>query len=95
MGQRAKRHGTFHINGMEEWYTPTAAVFLAVNDNPNKEASEEEEDCHISTLSDHQERELLKLRKEFSDVISDDSGKTDVVSDAIVTDNITLIRLSP
>ena len=41
MGHRAKRHGTFHINGMEEWYTPTAALFLAVNDNPNKEASEE------------------------------------------------------
>ena len=42
---------------MKEWYIPTAAVFLAVDDNPNEEASEDKEDCHISTLSDRQERE--------------------------------------
>ena len=52
-------------------------------------------DCHTSTLSDHQERELLELRKEFADVISDDPGKTDVMSHDIVTDNATPIHLPP
>ena len=46
-------------------------------------------------MSDHQERELLELRKEFADVISDDPGKTDVVSHDIVTDNATPICLPP
>ena len=94
-GHGPKRYRTFHINGMKEWYAPTAAVFLAVDDNPNEETSEVKEDCHISTLSDHQERQLLELRKEFADVISDDPGKTDVVSHDIVTDNATPIRLPP
>ena len=40
MGHGPKRYRTFHINGMKEWYAPTAAVFLAVDDNPNEEASE-------------------------------------------------------
>ena len=66
MGHGPKRYRMFHINGVKEWYAPTAAVFLAVDDNPNEEASEVKEDCHISTLSDHQERELLELRKEFA-----------------------------
>ena len=95
IGHGPKRYRTFHINGMKEWYAPIAAVFLAVDDNPNEEASEVKEDCHISTLSDHQERELLELRKELTDVISDDPGKTDVVSHDIVTDNATPIRLPP
>ena len=40
MGHGPKRYRTFHINGMKEWYAPTAAVFLAVDDNPNEETSE-------------------------------------------------------
>ena len=95
MGHGPKIFRTFHINGMKEWYARTAAVFLAVDDNPNEEASEVKEDCHISTLSDHQERELLELRKWFADVISDDPGKTDVVSHDIVIDNATPNRLPP
>ena len=90
MGHRPKRHRMFHINGMKEWYAPTAAIFLAVDDNPNEEARKDKEDCHISTLSDRQERELLELRKEFADVISDDPGKTDMVSHDIVTDNASI-----
>ena len=95
MGYGPKSYRIFHINGMKERYVPTAAVFLAVDDNPNEKASEHKEDCQISTLSDRQERALLELRKEFADVISDDLGKTDKVSHDIVTDNATPIRLPP
>ena len=46
--------------GITPWYegvvAPTAPMFLAVDDNPNVEASEDKEDCHIGTLSNHQER---------------------------------------
>ncbi len=50
-----------------------------------RKAREEKEDCHISTVSDRQERELLELRKEFSNVIRDEPGKTDVVNHGIIT----------
>ena len=55
---------------MKERYALTVALFLAVDDSPNEEASKDEEDCHISTLSDRQERELLEQKKLFSDIIS-------------------------
>ena len=51
MGHGPKRYRTFHINGMKEWYTPTAAIFLAVDNNSNEEASKDKEDCHICTLT--------------------------------------------
>ena len=94
MGHGPKRYRTFHINGMKEWYTLTAAVFLAVDDNPDEELVKLRK-IVMSAHSDRQERDLLELRKEFANVISDDLGKTDVVSHDIVTDNATPIRLTP
>ena len=44
-GHGLKRHCTFNINGMKEWYALTVAVFLAVDDSPNEEASKDKEDC--------------------------------------------------
>ena len=43
--------------------------FLLLMTTPMKKLVKIKEDCHISTVSDHQEKELLELRKEFSDVI--------------------------
>ena len=54
-GARTEKTLHVHVNGMMKWYAPTAAVFLTFDDNPNDEASEEKEDCYISTLSDRQE----------------------------------------
>ena len=99
MMDRKKRKRTFHVNALKSWNSPVPAVLYVAECGDvepltwNEPASEEAPEP--VNLTADQQRDLEKLKEEFSDVISDVPGRTTVVEHHIATGDATPIRRPP
>ena len=99
MMDRKKRKRTFHVNALKSWNSPVPAVLHVAECGDvepltwNEPASEEAPEP--VNLTADQQRDLEKLKEEFSDVISDVPGRTTVVEHHIATGDATPIRRPP
>ena len=90
LGTFGKRHGTFHVNCMRKWTSPTPAAFMALDE---EDINHEKEDTHIMQTSHHMESE--KLKNQFKDVLQDVPGRTTLVHHKIPTQDAPPIPLPP
>ena len=92
MGRKVK---TFHVKAMKSWTSPEPAVFMALEEEHNDNASTLDSSIKVGSLSPLQQSQLTSLQEDFADVIQDVSGRMSLVSHEIETGDSPPIRLPP
>ena len=80
---------------MKEWKSPSAAVFMAETDEWEGLSEEREEKGRDIRMPELQLRELENFKGRYKDVLSDTSGRTNLVCHNISTGDAPPVRLPP
>ena len=91
----ARKVKNFHINALKPWTSPEPAVFMALEEEHNDNASTLDSSINVGSLSPLQQSQLTSLQNDFADVIQDVPGRTSLVSHEIETGDSQPIRLPP
>ncbi|XP_071490086.1 uncharacterized protein [Diadema antillarum] len=102
MGDKRKKHRVFHTNMLREWRERESTLYIDVESAECEELDEviESMTCEVSPsevkipdyLSDAQTKQVTDLVGEYSDILSDKPGRTDVVRHDLITTNDRPIR---
>ena len=108
MFDKRKRRRVFHVNMLRKWHAPTALNLWAGDGSADDDADGDElllwkddavEEPNEPIISDRlsatQRRDLHKLREDFSDVMCDLPGRTNLAVHPIETGTARPVRLPP
>ncbi len=93
MPQRRKKYQIYHVNLLKKWEPPSAVSFMASEVDEDEEfpdwkerESRGSQPTFGSQLTKTQKEELVKLLREFDDVLQGKPGQTHVAEHCINTD---------
>ena len=94
MGEKGNTYWTYHVNCMRKWNSPSAAVFLAEEEEKEENLGKTEKDP-TQNMAASQNMDLIKFKKTYKDVLLEVPGYTTLVCHEIPTGSVLPIRLHP
>ncbi len=107
MSNRRKRKRILHINLLRKWHTPVEVNYLAMEDdsddwdsdvpawNSGDSELDDQQSVIIDRLTPDQMAELRQILEEFSDVLRNEPGRTDLAEHKIETGSARPLRQPP